>query len=162
MFFDARGLNLTTDSAAAVEAYNAAVSDYFEYRLSAGERTKAALAADPTFVMGQCLRGYFMLLIGSNSIMPAARKALEQARAYAQLASIREQMHVGALAAWCEGDTRRASSIWQQIVAECPRDLLALRLDHFANFWRGESRALHDVPALDRSELERFDSGKNP
>jgi tetratricopeptide (TPR) repeat protein len=155
MFFDVRGLNLTTDSAVAVEAYDAGVSDYFEYRLSAGERAKAALAADPTFVMGQCLRGYFMLLIGSNSTVPAARKALEQARVYARLASEREQMHVAALAAWCEGDTRRASSIWQQIVAECPRDLLALRLDHFANFWRGESRALHDVPAL---ALRGFDA----
>jgi tetratricopeptide (TPR) repeat protein len=148
MFYDARGLNLTTDNAAAAEAFNAAVSDYFEYRLSASERVKTALAADPTFVMGQCLRGYFMLLIGSNSTVPAARKALEQARVPARLTSIREQMHVAALAAWCEGDTLRASSIWQQIVAESPTDILALRLDHFANFWRGESRALRDVPAV--------------
>jgi tetratricopeptide (TPR) repeat protein len=147
MFCDARGLQLTTDSAAAVDAFNAAVSDYFEYRLSAGDRVKAALAADPTFVMGQCLRGYFMLLIGSTSTVPAARKALEQARSFAPLASTREQMHVAALAAWCEGDTRRACGIWQQIVAENPTDLLALRLDHFTNFWRGESRALRDVPA---------------
>jgi hypothetical protein len=147
MFCDARGLNLTTDSAAAVAAFNAAVSDYFEYRLSASERVKAALAADPTFVMGQCLRGYFMLMIGSNSTVPAARKALEQARTCARLTSTREQMHVAALAAWCEGDTRHASGIWQQIVVESPTDLLALRLDHFANFWRGEKHALRDVPA---------------
>jgi hypothetical protein len=53
MFVDVLGLNLTTDSAVAVEAYNAAVSDYFEYRLSAGERAKAALAADPTFVIDE-------------------------------------------------------------------------------------------------------------
>src|SRR5262245_41363657 len=119
MFFDARGLHLTTDSAAAVEAYNAAVSYYFEYRLSAGERAKAALAADPTFVMGQCLRGYFMLLIGSNSTVPAARKALEQARAYGRLASDREQVHVAALAAWWEGGTGRAGSLWPQVLAAC-------------------------------------------
>lgn len=147
MFCDARGLSLTTDSAAAAESFNAAVSDYLEYRLSAGERVKAALAADPVFVMGQCLRGYFMLLIGSTSTVPAARKALEQARTHASRASTREQMHVAALAAWCDGDTRRACSIWQQIVAESPTDLLALRLDHFANFWRGENHALRDVPA---------------
>jgi tetratricopeptide (TPR) repeat protein len=147
MFCDARGLNLTTDSAEAAEAFNAAVGDYFEYRLSAGERVKAMLAADPTFVMGQCLRGYFMLLVGSNSTLPAARKALDQARTSAQLTSTREQMHVAALATWCEGDTRSASSIWQQIVSEFPTDVLALRLDHFGNFWRGEKHALRDVPA---------------
>ena len=147
MLCDARGLNLTTDSGTAVEAFNAAVSDYFEYRLSANERLKAALAADPTFVMGQCLRGYFMLLIGSNSTVPAARKASEQARAGARLTSPREQMHVAALAAWCEGDTRRACETWREIVAASPTDLLALRLDHFANFWRGEKDALREVPA---------------
>src|SRR5215475_13969602 len=117
MFFDVRGLNLTTDSAVAAEAYNAAVSDYFEYRLSAGERAKAALAADPTFVMGQCLRGYFMLLIGSNSTVPAARKALEGARVYARLASIREQMHVAALAAWCHQAASAATCICSRIEA---------------------------------------------
>src|SRR5262245_61699072 len=153
MFCDARGLNLTTDSAVAAEAFDAAVGDYFEYRLSAGDRVKAVLAADPTFVMGHCLRGYFMLLIGSNSTVPAARKALEQARSHARLATKREQMHAAALAASCARDTLRACSIRRQTVARTPTDLLALRLGHFANFWRGEKHALRDVPAR---ALRRF------
>jgi tetratricopeptide (TPR) repeat protein len=56
-------------------------------------------------------------------------------------------MHVAALAAWCEGDTRQACAVWEQIVTEAPTDILALRLNHFANFWLGESRALRDLPA---------------
>jgi hypothetical protein len=56
-------------------------------------------------------------------------------------------MHVAALAAWCEGDTRQACALWEQIVTEAPTDILALRLNHFANFWLGESRALRDLPA---------------
>lgn len=144
---DERGLDLTTESAEAAETFNAAIRDYLDYRLSAGEKVKSAIAADPTFLMGHCLRGYFMLLIGSSATLPAARKALAQASARAGLASRREQMHVAALAAWCDGDTPQACDIWEQIVAEWPLDLLALRLHHFGNFWLGESRALRDLPA---------------
>jgi hypothetical protein len=75
MHTDERGLVLTTSNTEAVEAYNEAVRDYLDYRLSAGDKAKRALAADPTFVMGQCLRGYFILLIGSNAVLPAAKKA---------------------------------------------------------------------------------------
>ncbi|MBI4273199.1 MAG: tetratricopeptide repeat protein [Rhizobiales bacterium] len=147
MHIDERGLALTTASAAAAEAFNAAVRDYLDYRLSAGERVKSALAADPAFVMGLCLRGYFMLLIGSNATLPAAKKALEQAKTHAESATRREAMHVTALSAWCDADTRRACDVWEQIIAEFPTDLLALRLHHFSSFWLGESRALRDLPA---------------
>ena len=144
---DERSLSLTTPSAEAAEAFNAAVRDYLEYRLSAGERVKRALAADPDFVMGLCLRGYFMLLIGSNAAVPAARKALDQAKKNAASVSQREQMHVAALAAWCDGNTPSACDVWEQIVAEFPTDLLALRLHHFNSFWLGRSHALRDLPA---------------
>jgi tetratricopeptide (TPR) repeat protein len=147
MHTDERGLVLTTSSVEAVEAYNEAVRDYFEYRLSAADRVKRAIAADPAFVLAHCLRGYFMLLIGSNATLPAAKKALAAAKARCGSVSARERMHVAALAAWCDGDTRQACDVWEEIVTEAPTDLLALRLNHFGNFWLGESHALRDLPA---------------
>ena len=83
MQHDVRGLALSTDSAEAAAAFNAAIADYLEYRLSAGEKVKQVLAADPDFAMGHILRGYFMLLIGSNATLPAAQKALAQAKSLA-------------------------------------------------------------------------------
>lgn len=147
MHKDRRGLALTTESAQAAEAFNAAVGDYLEYRLTAGERVKAALAADAGFVMGHALRGYFMLLLGSNSSLPLARKALDEARAGSAKATRREQMHVAALEAWCAGDTPRACDVWEALLAENPTDVLALRLQHFAAFWLGRAHALRDTPA---------------
>ncbi|WP_084462686.1 tetratricopeptide repeat protein [Oceanibaculum pacificum] len=148
---DERGLALTTDSAEAAAAFNGAIQDYLEYRLSGGEKLKQALAADPGFVMGLILRGYFMLLIGSNATVPAARKALAQAQAGAQAgaASItpRERLHLAALEAWAAGDTATACAVWEQLLAEYPTDVLALRLHHFASFWLGRSAALRDLPA---------------
>ncbi|MEE9210217.1 MAG: hypothetical protein V3U23_07170, partial [Kiloniellales bacterium] len=58
MVTDVRGLPLTTGSEAAAGHYNAAIDDYFEYRLSTGKRVKQALAADPDFAMAHCLQGY--------------------------------------------------------------------------------------------------------
>jgi tetratricopeptide (TPR) repeat protein len=147
MHTDERGLILTTTSADAAEAFNTAIRDYLEYRLSAGDNVKRALTADAGFAMGLCLRGYFMLLIGSNATVPSARKALVQAKASAASVSRREQMHVAALAAWCDANTPLACDIWEQAITEYPTDLLALRLHHFNTFWLGQSHALRDLPA---------------
>jgi tetratricopeptide (TPR) repeat protein len=144
---DARGLILTTSSPEAARQFNAAVRDYLEYRLTAGETAKRALAADPGFVMGHCLRGYFLQLIGTNAMLPAARAELAQAQAGVAAVSRREQMHVSALAAWCDGDTVRACGVWEQLLAEFLHDLLALRLHHFSSFWLGHVHALRDAPA---------------
>ncbi|MBU2089329.1 MAG: tetratricopeptide repeat protein, partial [Alphaproteobacteria bacterium] len=144
---DERGLALTTDSPEAAAAFNAAIRDYLEYRLSAGEKLKQALAADPGFVMGQTLRGYFMLLIGSNATLPAARKAQDQAKAGLATITPREAMHVAALEFWVAGDTAGACAVWEEVLAAWPTDVLALRLHHFASFWLGRSAALRDLPA---------------
>ena len=147
MQHDVRGLALSTDSAEAAAAFNAAIADYLEYRLSAGEKVKQVLAADPNFAMGHILRGYFMLLIGSNATLPAAQKALVQAKALAAGITPREALHLAALEAWAAGDTIKACAVWEQLLAEYPTDMLALRLQHFASFWLGRSAALRDLPA---------------
>ena len=59
MFEDAQGLRLTTTSADAATAFDAAVSDYLDYRSSAFVQLKAALTADPEFVMALCFRACF-------------------------------------------------------------------------------------------------------
>ena len=73
MQFDARGLPLTSDSAEAVAAYNTAIARYFEYRVDTGKHVKAALDADPGFVMARCFQGYLFMLFGSMAMLDKAR-----------------------------------------------------------------------------------------
>jgi hypothetical protein len=146
MQHDVRGLALSTDSAEAAAAFNAAIADYLEYRLSAGEKVKQVLAADPDFAMGHILRDYFMLLINSNATLPAAQKALAQAKSLAAGITPREKLHLAALEAWAAGNSIKACAVWEQLLADYPTDLLALRLQHFASFWLGRSAALRDLP----------------
>jgi len=147
MFTDNQKLPITTTSAAAADHYNHALTEYFDYRLSAGKSAKAALTADPEFVLGHCLRGYFNMLIGSTEFYAGAREHLDRALLGVAAVSRREQLHVRALEAWLAGDTRLSCRLWADIVAEQPQDLLALRLHHFASFWRGRQRDLRALPA---------------
>ncbi len=147
MATDARGLTLSTGSEEAAGHFNAAMDDYFQYRVSAGKRAKAAVEADPGFALGHCLRGYLFMLFGSTAFHGHARAALEQAQAAAPGASTREQAHIAALETWLGGDTEKTCARWEEILIAHPRDLLAVRLQHFAFFWLGRSAELRGAPA---------------
>jgi len=147
MFTDARGLNLSTNNKEAAEHFNAAIDDYFQYRVSAGKRAKAAIEADPDFALGHCLRGYLFMLFGSTAFHKHALAALVNAETAARDASEREQAHIAALATWLTGDMEKTCAQWEDILIAYPRDLLAVRLQHFAFFWLGRSTELRAAPA---------------
>ena len=148
MFTDVRGLALTTASEAAAGHYNAAIDDFFEYRLSTGKRVKQALEADPDFAMAHCLQGYLFMLFGTNTVLGRAKNSRDAARAAGgDRIATREAIHIAALGVWIDGDMERCCAIWDQILLDHPRDLLALRLQHFALFWMGRSAELRGGPA---------------
>ncbi len=100
MLTDVRGLTLTTGSEAATGHYNAAIDDYFEYRLSTGKRVKQALEADPDFALAHCLQGYLFMLFGTTAVLDRARAALEAAQAAGgDRITAREATHIAALGA---------------------------------------------------------------
>jgi tetratricopeptide (TPR) repeat protein len=141
---DERGLPLTTSSDAAVAHFDTTIREYLEYRLAAIDSLQRTLAADPEFVMGHCLKGYFGLLACTVTTHHEVRQALEFAEARLQGLTPREQRHVAALRAWLHGDLLTAGAHWDAILLDHPTDILALRLQHFATFWTGKSMALRD------------------
>jgi tetratricopeptide (TPR) repeat protein len=147
VFTDVRGLALSTGSEAAVSAYDEAVGSYFEYRLKTGKCVKQALDADPGFAMAHCLQGYLFMLFGTNAVLDKARAALQAAEAGAHGITRREAGHIAALGTWLGGDMARTCALWDEVLVEHPRDLLALRLQHFALFWMGRSAELRGAPA---------------
>jgi tetratricopeptide (TPR) repeat protein len=142
MHADARGLPLTTESQAAAEHYNTTVARFLEYRLDAGAHLKLAIEADPHFLMAQCLQGYFFMMFNTVAVHPKARRQLEICDAGAARLTPRERLHVAALDCWLRGDTAAACARWDEVLFDHPHDLLALRLQHFAVFWMGQSEAL--------------------
>ncbi len=139
---NSRGLQLSTDSATAVTLFDRAVEHYLKYHVDTMDLVNGALAADPDFVMGHCIKGY-LLLAGAN---PAHRQALiaslAAAEAGAALTTRREQRHVAALSAWRRGALGEAFAIWRELLDADPTDLLAVRISDTTHFRFGHTQAV--------------------
>ena len=150
MQHDSHGLELSTASDAAARAFDHTVAGYIGYRADTGQRLAPLLAEDPQFALAHCLKGYLMMLTYKQANVPLATASLHEARRWSGSATVREQQHIAALAAWIDGEPDRASAVWQGILATHPRDALAFRLAHFTDFWLGRpDRMLTAVRAVE-------------
>ena len=138
---DLQGLPITTSPEAGA-AFDKAVLAYLKYKMDAPEHLKRTLTADPEFAFAHCLKGYFAMLGYRQAAVPLAQSAADEARRLTLHATPRERAHVAALQAWIAGDPDRAAAIWEEILREHPRDILAFRLAHFVNFWLGRPDAM--------------------
>jgi tetratricopeptide (TPR) repeat protein len=148
MHQDIHGLPISTASAQAAAAFDRTVLGYLKYRADVAARLAEVFAADGDFALAHCLKGYFAMLSYKQANVPVAIEAARTARRLCAAASPREQAHVAALEAWIAGDLDRALSVWEQILAEHPLDVVAFRLAHFNNFWLGR-------PGEMRASVER-------
>ncbi len=147
MQHDERGLALTTESAEAARGFDRTIWSNLEYRAGTAKSLKATLAADPDFVLGHCLKGLLFTLFGSNAFMEPARQSLAFCQGRLEGVTPREAAHVAGLEALVAGDQRRADRVWDSILVDHPRDLLALRLQHFNLFYMGDSHGLRNAVA---------------
>jgi tetratricopeptide (TPR) repeat protein len=137
MVRDAHGLEVTASSAEAVAAFDHALAGYLRYRADTPKRMAAALDADPAFGLAHCLKGYFAMLAYKQAAVPIAEAAAVDAQRFTERATPRERAHVAALRHWIDGVPDRAVDVWEQILGDHPRDIMAFRLAHFVNFWLG-------------------------
>jgi tetratricopeptide (TPR) repeat protein len=142
MHRDAHGLEVTAASADAVEALDHALMGYLGYRADTPQRMAAVFEADPEFALGHCLKGYLAMLVYKQALVPIAEVAAADATRLAEQATPRERAHLTALRLWIDGEPDRAADVWDQILVEHPRDVLAFRLAHFVNFWLGRPDAM--------------------
>jgi tetratricopeptide (TPR) repeat protein len=146
---DCRGLPVTIVSAEAAAALDATLAAYQGLRADTGDRLKEALALDPDCPLTLTARGYFMMLFAIKPLAAKARDSMAAAEAAAakRMITERERRHLAALRAWCAGHAEAALEQWEAILAEHPRDVLAIRLAHFWHFYIGDPLKLRDSVA---------------
>ncbi len=115
----------------------AAMHSYFTFRADAMDRVDSLLRDDPEVPAGWVLRGYLLLYSRLGSDMPAAAEAHARAEALSRTATRAERLHVSALKAWLDADALGAQRMWDAILTDTPRDLLALRVQHFTAMMLG-------------------------
>lgn len=153
---DCRGVEFTAKEPRAMAAFDATIEGYLGLAADTGPRLKAVFEADPDMPMAHVLKGYFFMLMASAPLKARAAKASAEADARMDAATPRERRHAAALAAWVRGRHGEAVRSWESILAEHPRDVLALRLSHHGHFYKGDSANLRAgveraLPAWDAS-----------
>jgi hypothetical protein len=139
---DARGLELSTDSADAAALFDRAVEHYLKYHVDTMNLVNGVLAADPGFVMGHCLKGYLMLAGANPTHRATIAASLSAAEAGAAITTRREQRHVAAFAAWQRGALGEAFAIWRNLLDVDPTDLLAVRICDTTHFRYGHTQVI--------------------
>lgn len=134
---DQWGHAVTAAGPGAVAAFDETCLSYLAIGRQTGGLLKAVFEADPDMVMAHCLKGYFFLLMGSGPLRDRVPKSVAAAEVGLANATAREKAHVAALKHWLGGDTPAAARVWEEILADHPRDVLALRLAHHAYFYLG-------------------------
>jgi tetratricopeptide (TPR) repeat protein len=141
---DARGVELTASSPQAGERYEQALELLAGYYLDPLATIDAALAEDPDFVSGHCLRAGLGVIATERGAEPLLRESLASGARLAAHASERERRHFAAAQAWLDGDFQRAMALYGAIVLDHPRDQLALQIAHIGDFALGQQRMLRD------------------
>lgn len=144
IFTDKRDLTLTAAGADAAQAFDHVMDGYLSMAPDTGDRLKGVFAADPDMAMAHCLKAYFMMLMAMGGLVPKAQQAAAKAQELAANASPREQLHARAAVLWTARNMDGAARVWEEILLDHPRDILAARLAHFANFYSGDARRLRD------------------
>jgi tetratricopeptide (TPR) repeat protein len=142
--YDKRGNPVSAAKPAALAHYEQATDLFLGFSGRASEAADAAVAADPGFVMGHCLKAGLAAIANEKTFEPQIRPAVEAAQQLAAGANRRERGHIAAARAFLDGEWRKANAIYGEILIDHPRDTVALQLAHGLDFYLGQSALLRD------------------
>ena len=144
MIRDAYGLELTTDSRAAADAYDRGVQDLLGFGADTVSSFEAAVAADPGFALG---RAGLAVTLYLDERLAEGRAEMERALAAAAASPLtpRERGSVDVLALWVGGRGNEAIPMIRALLAEHPRDMLLLQRLYFIYFWQGRSAEMLEL-----------------
>jgi tetratricopeptide (TPR) repeat protein len=142
-FLDSRGVPVSTNNSASLRLYERAVELSASYVLDPFATIQAALAEDPSFVAGHCLRAGLIVTATDRTLAPLLQESIETIES-ADSANARERAHAAAARAWLHGDFAGSIRRYGDLLLDYPRDLLALQVAHVGDFFLGASSMLRD------------------
>ena len=137
---DTAGLATSTGEPRSLALFERALASLFRADGNAMAAIEHAIARDPAFAGGHCLRAAALLLRDA-----AAPPALAASVAAIELhGNDRERRHAAAVRRWIEGDVAGAVGLYGEILRDHPRDRLALLAAHGLDFRLGHREMLRD------------------
>ena len=141
---DPRGCPVGTGSANALTHSEKALWRMLSYFGNPLEDLDAASAEDPEWILPVVMKANCLLSMAEHAHTQEALKLLALAGSMASRGrgNDRERAHIAASLACASGQWRTACDLWERILVEHPRDLVALLAAHLFDFYRGDSRNL--------------------
>jgi len=140
---DSARLITSTDDALSLEAFEQAVASLFRTDGRALPTIERAIARDPAFAAGHCLRAAALVLGGSDETASALAASIAAIERNAH-ANERERRHAAAARQWLVGDVERSANLYGELLRDHPRDRLALLVVHGLDFRLGHRDRLRD------------------
>jgi tetratricopeptide (TPR) repeat protein len=138
---DLLGNDVTAGDAATLAGIHDFVGGMLSYETRAVNIIAVADAA-PGHCLAQVYAGMIRLLAETSGAAVDAAANIAAAQTAAASANPREALNLKAAQAWAAGDLDRAIALFEAIVTQWPRDLLALKMLHYHLFNRGDSPAM--------------------
>ncbi|HMN71397.1 MAG TPA: tetratricopeptide repeat protein [Rhodoblastus sp.] len=140
----------STDSAAAVAAFETAIWNVLSHRPAGAQALAEALTHDPGMAAAHALRGFAGVMLARRETVAAAAGDLARAREAiaAKPCSAGERVLVVALEHAAAGRLRAAAACLEDHVARTPHDLLALKLAHSLRFMGGDPAGMRACTEL--------------
>ena len=141
---DLRGVPVTGADTFALDRYEVALKQFQTYVGDPISTIDEALQAAPTFVAGHMLKALVLYTLTERKFVPMAAQALDAARQHAPRANDRELglIHVAELL--IDGRWDDACRAVDRVLAEHPRNALALQAGHLMDFYRGDALNLRN------------------
>src|SRR5690554_5293003 len=144
---DSLGNEVSTRSVAALAGIDDFVTGFLGYEQKAANVLAAADAA-PDSVLANVYAGFSCMFLEAAGAESEAGVYLRRAEAASVAANRREEMLLEQLRLWIAGDVPAVQALGEQLVAEFPRDLAAVKLHQYFSFNRGDAAGMLHIARL--------------
>jgi tetratricopeptide (TPR) repeat protein len=144
MRHDAQGLPVTLSDARALEPFGRALRAFRSYRGDPLAALDETLAIAPDFAAAAAAKALILMTFFERRYARDALAVLDEAEPWLDAATPRERSLARAARRLAEGDWHRGVAALEAVLAEHPRDLLALQAAHLMDFFRGDSLNLRN------------------
>jgi tetratricopeptide (TPR) repeat protein len=144
MLRDARDVVHSTTSDLALQHYETALAQFQSYRGDALATLDSAIAADPSFVSAPLFKAFLLYTLSEKKYLPEVVAALDAARAHERGMTPRERQLLAAGDQLVRYEWDAACRTFDAVLAEHPRDALALQTAHLMDFFRGDALNLRN------------------
>lgn len=144
MRHDARGIPVSSGSERALARYETALAQLQAYVGDPVATIDDALAESPDFVAGHLMKALTLATFAERQFAPAIARAIAAAEGQGGNANDRERGLLRAARQLAAGEWHAACRTLDSVLADHPRDALALQVAHLMDFYRGDAPNLRN------------------